>query len=293
MRSKDLRLLVVEDDPAQARLLRETLLGTGSAAFDIVCARRLGEALTLLREGGFDVVLLDLGLPDSQGIDTFLQTRNQAPDLPIVVLTGLDDEAVAMGVVQQGAQDYLTKGTVDSRVLVRAVRYALERQRLTKELVESVARQRQAEDALQKNQTRHLWQALFRTLGRGASAILYRAGTEAGSSTYDFIKRRWSPAGDEAFVKAFMEYCEATSLCNVEYFELDRTTSSLRVRLTETFEATQLEEMTKDTVCHFMRGLLNGLAGRLLGCQDLVCDERACEARGDNACEYLMRPMFG
>jgi diguanylate cyclase (GGDEF)-like protein len=85
--------------------------------------------LERLAAGGIDVVLLDLGLPDSVGLDTFTTVNTQAPQVPILVLTGLDDEALAVQVVQQGAQDYLVKGQADGDSLARAIRYAIERKR--------------------------------------------------------------------------------------------------------------------------------------------------------------------
>jgi len=90
----------------------------------------LSKGLVCLVRGGIDVVLLDLGLPDSQGLDTLGEVRAQAPAEPIVVLTGLDDEALALQAVRQGAQDYLVKGDLDNKVLWRAVRYAIERKQV-------------------------------------------------------------------------------------------------------------------------------------------------------------------
>ncbi len=139
MSHQPIGVLIVEDNPADARLIREHLSGakvTGTLApvFQWVVADRLAAALARLAEGGIDVVLLDLSLPDSQGWDTFVKAQAQAPDVPMVVLTGLDDEAVALQAMQAGAQDYLVKGQMDGSLLSRAVRYAVERHRLRAEL---------------------------------------------------------------------------------------------------------------------------------------------------------------
>jgi DNA-binding NarL/FixJ family response regulator len=85
--------------------------------------------LERLKDGGVDVVLLDLGLPDGQGFDAFKKVQAQAPAVPVVVLTGFDDETLAVEAIRHGAQDYLVKGDVDSKVLYRAVRYSVERKR--------------------------------------------------------------------------------------------------------------------------------------------------------------------
>jgi two-component system cell cycle sensor histidine kinase/response regulator CckA len=129
MNDKPINVLLVEDNPGDARLIQEMLAEAGGALFDLGCADRLSTGLERLAVGDINVVLLDLGLPDSRGLDTFVRVRTQAPDVPIVVLTGLDDEALAVQAVEAGAQDYLVKGQVDSNPLARALRYAIERKR--------------------------------------------------------------------------------------------------------------------------------------------------------------------
>ena len=132
--SEDLHLLIVEDNPADADLLREALPETGPIRFLGECAPRLSEALTRLAAGGIDFVVTDLGLPDSQGLATFRALHQAAPDLPIIVLTVGDDEEVAVAAVREGAQDFLVKGQINGNLLVRAVRYALERKRAERKL---------------------------------------------------------------------------------------------------------------------------------------------------------------
>ncbi|HLH21734.1 MAG TPA: ATP-binding protein [Chloroflexota bacterium] len=126
-----LDVLLVEDNPGDARLIREMLNDVPAARLRLRQADRLATGLEQL--DGADVVLLDLSLPDSQGLETFRRLRDRAPEMPIVVLTGLDDETVAMRAVQEGAQDYLPKGQVDGQVLVRSMRYAIERKRAEEE----------------------------------------------------------------------------------------------------------------------------------------------------------------
>ncbi len=124
--SDPIHVLLVEDNPGDARLLRENLSGA-QIRFEVECVNRLHAAIERLRAGGIDVVLSDLSLPDSQGIETFRKLHESSPQTPILVLSGLDDEALAVQTVELGAQDYLVKGHVDRHLLVRAIRYAIER----------------------------------------------------------------------------------------------------------------------------------------------------------------------
>ncbi len=125
--SEIIRVLLVEDNPGDARLIREMLAEVGGVFFDVAVAKRLSTGLEHLAEGGIDVVLLDLVLPDSRGIDTLAKVQAKAPQVPIVVLTGLGDGMLGVKAVREGAQDYLVKGQVEGNLLVRAMRYAIER----------------------------------------------------------------------------------------------------------------------------------------------------------------------
>ncbi len=124
-----MRVLLVEDNAADARLIRELLKDSSRGQFQLEQATRLDLALERLRHEAFDLVLLDLGLPDSQGMETVKRAHEECPAVPIVVLTGLDDQAVALDVVGAGAQDYLVKGRFDAELFARIVRYAVERVR--------------------------------------------------------------------------------------------------------------------------------------------------------------------
>lgn len=125
-------LLIVEDNPGDARLLREMLGEQSGHNAQMVFAPTMREAEKHLSLNKFDIILLDLGLPDAQGLTAIRRTRAAAPAVPLVVLTGMDDESVAAQSLQEGAQDYLIKGQIESRSLVRALRYATERKRLEK-----------------------------------------------------------------------------------------------------------------------------------------------------------------
>jgi PAS domain S-box-containing protein len=140
--SGKIRILLIEDNPGDARLIKELLTAKGSTSFVLVHADQLSTGLARLAHSDFDVVLLDLSLPDSQGLDGLNKIYAQAPEVPVVVLSGLSDEAVAIQAVQEGAQDYLVKGKVDSDLLVRSLHHAIDRQYLQAALSESEARYR-------------------------------------------------------------------------------------------------------------------------------------------------------
>ncbi len=158
-----MKLLLIEDNPADVRLMQELLKESSRGSFQCRQAGRLDSALESLRRETFDLVLLDLGLPDSQGMNT-LSAAQQATDLPLVVMTGLDDERFALEAVRAGAQDYLVKGHFDTELLVRTIRYAVERKRaqqevrrlnteLERRVVERTAQLQQANDELRKEIT--------------------------------------------------------------------------------------------------------------------------------------------
>jgi two-component system, cell cycle sensor histidine kinase and response regulator CckA len=129
-----IRVLLVEDNPGDARLFTELVRDTGAGQWKLVQVDRLSAALDRLRREPFDVMLLDLSLPDAEGLETLIRAHAQAPKIPIVVLTGHDDEALAVRAVRAGAQDYLVKGRLDGDLLVRSIRYASERGRTVEAL---------------------------------------------------------------------------------------------------------------------------------------------------------------
>ena len=128
----EINALIIEDNPADAALIREMLAGCA----DICLAHEetLCSGLERLSKGGLDIVLLDLTLPDSYGFDTFAQVIENAPKIPIILLTGLEDESLGTVAVKSGAQDYLVKGQIEERLLARSIRHAIERKKLLLEL---------------------------------------------------------------------------------------------------------------------------------------------------------------
>jgi DNA-binding response OmpR family regulator len=135
MKNKNPEILIVEDNPGDVRLLRE-LFAESNTGCQVSVSETLSEAIAKLEAAVFDIVLLDLSLPDSHGLDTYTKLRDHGADVPIVILTGLNDQEIGTRAVGEGAQDFLVKGHFDSGLLVRAVRYAIERNKLRLRMLE-------------------------------------------------------------------------------------------------------------------------------------------------------------
>ncbi len=140
MAQASLNVLLIEDHPSDARLVREMLAEASPQGFRLEHFERLADAVRRLEGNAFDAVLLDLSLPDVQGLDAVRQMQAVDPAVPIVVLSGCDDEALAVEALQAGAQDYLVKGRGDGDLLARCLRYAIERKRAEEALRESEVR---------------------------------------------------------------------------------------------------------------------------------------------------------
>jgi signal transduction histidine kinase len=133
--TENLRVLLVEDDPADAGLIRIALTDVDqSSGFELAWVDRLDKALISLAERVADAILLDVNLPDSQGLSTVTRMVERAPSVPIIVLTGLADEVLTVQALQKGAQDYLVKDQIDGNLLNRTIRYAIERKRAEDEI---------------------------------------------------------------------------------------------------------------------------------------------------------------
>ncbi len=159
-RPHHMTVLLVEDSASDAMTVHRFLSEARDVQFDVQLVDRLKPAMERLAEGGIDVVLTDLMLPDSSGVDTFLALRGRAMDTPIVVLTGVcDDDAEAVSLVQRGASDYLVKGQFSAAMLARVLRYAVERKR--------------AEAQLRQAHQRLIQAAKFESIGRLAAGVAH------------------------------------------------------------------------------------------------------------------------
>ncbi len=205
---REMAVLLVEDNPTDALLLQDELEDVRDARFRIVHVERLRDAMQKVAAEPFDVVLLDLGLPDSRGLETFRQLHHVAPRKPIIVLSGLDDEQVAIDTVHAGAQDYLVKGRVASDLLVRAMRYAIQRKQIEEEL-------RHRNEQLQEdlNLAREFQQAF---LPRHYPSFPAAASTEESALQFDhFYQPSGAVGGDFFTVLPLSDTLAGVFLCDV------------------------------------------------------------------------------
>ena len=137
MNSRTIPVLLIEDNPTDVLLIREFLSTSVKVPYRLTHADRLTSGLAHMRSGAFSIVLLDLDLPDGSGLGTFEAVHAEAPGMPVIVLTGNNDDGVAIEAVQKGAQDYLVKDQVTAGLLDRAIRYANERQKLLSQIEQS------------------------------------------------------------------------------------------------------------------------------------------------------------
>ncbi|PSR19074.1 hybrid sensor histidine kinase/response regulator [filamentous cyanobacterium CCP3] len=179
-----IRVLLIEDNPGDRRLLQELLREAISVHIQLDYADSLSQGIQQLKETPVDIVLLDLFLPDSRGFATFEQLHQQERNVPIVVTTGLNDETLALNAVQAGAQDYLVKGQITGELLVRSIRYAIERKRAEQKIREQAALLDIATDAILVRDVQN--QILF--WNKGAERLYGWTSTEAlGKKTTDLL----------------------------------------------------------------------------------------------------------
>jgi DNA-binding response OmpR family regulator len=129
---KIIEVLLFEDNPGDAGLLEE-ILEESNNSYELKIVESLEEGLDVLNNDYFDIILLDLGLPDSDGINTLIDVNKISPNTPIIVLTGLNDEELGILAMKRGAQDYLIKKEIDNKLLTRSIRYAIERKKSEKQ----------------------------------------------------------------------------------------------------------------------------------------------------------------
>lgn len=135
MEEKLIKVLIIEDNLEDFRIIEEMLKEVQNPMFELYLHKRLDDGIKALVNDEFDILLLDLNLPDSAGLDTFASVYDQAPEIPVVILTGFDDEELGIRAVREGAQDYLIKGQVNSLLLSRSITYAIERKSIEDELI--------------------------------------------------------------------------------------------------------------------------------------------------------------
>jgi len=182
------RVLLIEDDPDDMALIQRMFRKLEKPHFKLNVSKSLNEGLNELSSLEYHVLLLDLNLPDSAGFDTFIQVREQASKIPIIILTGLSDEELGVKAVREGAQDYLVKGEFDQKLLARSIDYAIERKRTEEALRESEEKYRNIVEAAQagiwlidtENKTSYINRRMSEMLG-------YKVNDMLGHKFFDFL----------------------------------------------------------------------------------------------------------
>jgi len=281
---RPIRVLILEDRSEDAELMVVELARAGfSATWDRVASE--AEFSARLEES-YDIILADYYIPGGGAPFTARRAlevlRSRGVDVPVIIISGQISEEIAVECMKEGASDYFLKDRLAR--LGPAVRQALD----AKVLKERV---RRAEQQLVRSQTVHMWRAMFRTLGSGASALLYSGGTEAGHAEYAFVEENLGPASQEDLVKALGDHLKLGGLCSSVDLQVDRESVQVRAVALDTCESRSMHGQGKP-VCHFLRGLLGGVSSNLLGVPDLVADETSCVAAGADACRFLVHRMF-
>ena len=130
MSIKPIKVLMIEDNKGDYEIILKLLEKSENTEFELIHSPRLSSGVELLENNSFDVILLDLGLPDSDGLESFNVILKKHPEIPTIILTGLANEETGIQAIKYGAQDYLVKGEFNGKLLVRAIQYAIERKKL-------------------------------------------------------------------------------------------------------------------------------------------------------------------
>lgn len=162
-----LRILLLEDNPGDARLIQELLKETAENLFLVQNVTTFAQAVEVLASSPFDVLLLDLTLPDSSGLETYRSVRSRFPEIPIIIFSGNTDETTAITAVREGAQDYLVKGQIDGPALVRCIRYGIERKEFEKKI--------------DQMRSQHQHSAKMAALGEMAGGVAHEINTPLGA----------------------------------------------------------------------------------------------------------------
>ncbi|MBI5681175.1 MAG: PAS domain S-box protein [Methanobacterium sp.] len=180
MRENITNVLIIEDNPGDVIIIREMLKDAVGIHFNLLNVGNLSDGLKILVKEDIDILLLDLNLPDSHGIDTFIKMNQNAPNMPIIILTGLTDEELAINAVAEGAQDYLVKGQIESQLLAKSIKYAIERKNIERKLRESEEKYRLIVEKAQSgvflmnsnNKLTYVNQSIAKMLGYTVSEML-------------------------------------------------------------------------------------------------------------------------
>jgi len=301
------RILIVDDVEINRKLLRAHLQSEG---FDTLEADDGAEALVKLQREPVDAIVSDILMPNMDGYRLCAEVRAspKLQRLPFVVYSAtyvsLADEQLSL---EAGADRYFRKPS-DVSALISAVKELVRKRRpaqprrkadvvatpqlktydenLIRTLLERVERLAESE-----RRFRRITIQVFRTLGRGAAAVLYQSGLAAGGDTYTHIQNVYKPQGDGEFAHSLAMYAKLSGLGDFGEFRVNREASEIHVAVAGTFEPS-LYDSSRGSVCHFLRGILSGVGAHLLQTADMQCRETMCEAMGARRCEFVVKRPF-
>jgi len=268
----EMNILMIEDNPADFRLIKEMLVDVNSGevmttAFKLGHADRLAKGLEILSHEDVDLILLDLSLPDSQGIETVVRTHSQSPDTPIVVVSGSDDDVIARQVMQVGAKEFLFKGRIDSTVLMQSMKDSLHNKIREKEVsqlrhnvfglesrVADLERSNMALDTYAYT-VAHELRAPIRAMEGFARALIEDFGADIDPTAFDYADRIIDSARkmDDA-VQEILAYCRVTtSDISMEQVDLDAVMTEA-LKSVEDQRLARKAVVTLDPVMPIVRG---------------------------------------
>lgn len=198
IKQKQIKTLLVEDNKRDACQLRKKLVNAQEINFDLTHVERLNKAIQFLHQEDFDIILLDLSLPNSRGLDALLSLETIVPNLPIVLLTSFKDELVALEAVRQGAQDYLVKEQITTDMLVRSINYAIERMHYLEKIYEAGERLQQVNEELARQVEKFTFQLEYQNQELKKLFLLATTDRITGiANRYrleDFLEQEWGNA---------------------------------------------------------------------------------------------------
>ena len=282
---KPIKVLLIEDSPVDSRLLQLLLGESKTMHFSWTCVSRLADAMPKLREERFDVVLSDLTLPDSHGFETFQTLHAQAAGMPIIVLSGTDDENMAFKAVREGAQDYLVKGKVDTHVLIRSITYAIERHRAEQALQESEHHYKHLlESITDYTYTVHLEKGSARRTVHSPTCVSITGYTpEEYDQDPDLWLRMIDPADREAVIEQAMQVSQGEMPPPLEHRLLHKTGHIRWVRNT----VVPCRDQHGKLVCY--DGLISDITERKIAEQNLIKSEAFYHSLVEHLPQYIFR----
>lgn len=265
--------LLMEDNPGDVDFLRAILSTARHPVFHLIPVNRLATGLERIAKGDIDVILLDLSLPDSQGLDTFVQVYERAPETPIVVLTGLADEATAMQAIQKGAQDYLYKDQIaHEHMLARAVYYAIERKRIEIENTRLYEAMRSAISRAHVGQMLHD----LRIVGGLSEAAMFRAGQALAARV---------AAG------ALPPFLEVFAAVGLGTLTLIAPQEGQHRWIFSGDGLMEIKAGSDQPTCNYTQGFLCGAVAHMLDGTRVAAAEVGCQSMGDALCRFVVQAM--